>query len=357
MQDELARQTAGYDFELPDALVASRPAEQRDASRLLVLDRESGGITHAVFSDIVSVFRPGDAVVLNDSRVFPARLLGRKPTGALAEILLIRPAEGGDVEGFGADAPRTWNAMVRPGAKLKPGRTVQIGDGLEVEILETCADGTRMVRLIGEGDPWSLIERHGHMPLPPYIDRPDDATDRTRYQTVYAGPVGSVAAPTAGLHFTPHLLETLRGRGVTIAKLTLHVGFGTFRPVSAERVDDHQVSPEAYRVEPEIAEALNRIKKDGGRVWAVGTTTCRVLETIGASGRFVAGAGWTNLFIRPPHRFRAVDGLVTNFHLPRSSLLMLVAAFAGRASVLHAYQIAVSEGYRFFSYGDAMVIS
>lgn len=357
MSDEAARRTAAYDYELPGALIASRPAERRDASRLLILDRESGRIQHAAFPSIASVFSPGDAVVVNDSKVFPARLLGRKPTGARAEILLIRPVEGGDVGAFGAHAPRIWNAMVRPGGKLKPGRTVEIGDGLDVEILDSCPDGTRTVRLIGEEDPWALIERFGHMPLPPYIERPDDEADRQRYQTVYAGPVGSVAAPTAGLHFTSELLASLRERGVTIVEITLHVGFGTFRPVSVDRVEEHRVSPEAYRVEPAAAEKLNQTKREGGRIWAVGTTSCRVLETIAASGRYVAGAGWTDLFIHPPYRFAGVGGLVTNFHLPRSSLLMLVAAFAGRRPVLDTYRTAVEEGYRFFSYGDAMVIS
>jgi len=357
MADDIARRTAAYDYELPDSLIASRPSEPRDASRLLILDRESGCVRHAVFPDIASAISPADAVVVNNSKVFPARLLGRKPTGARAEILLIRPAEGGDVAGFEMRAPRVWNAIVRPGTKLRPGRSVEIGDGLTVEILDSSADGTRTVRLIGEGDPWELIERFGHMPLPPYIDRPDDAADRERYQTVYAGPVGSVAAPTAGLHFTPELLNSLRQRGVAIVDITLHVGIGTFRPVTADRVEDHHVSPEAYQVDPEAAERLNHTKARGGRVWAVGTTSCRVLETIATSGRYLAGSGWTDLFIHPPYRFGGVDGLITNFHLPRSSLLMLVSAFAGRGRTLEAYRVAVEEGYRFFSYGDAMLIA
>ena len=383
MTDDRAGRTEAYDYELPAELIAARPAARRDASRLLKVDRARGRFTDAAFPELLQRLRPGDAVVVNDSRVFPARLLGRKPTGARAEILLVRP-ESDALEPFApfdeADT-RLWRAMVRPGGKLKPGRTVDIADGFAVEILDSAPDGTRLVRLAGAGDPWSLIRRHGRVPLPPYIVRDtrhgaggqrdrrahDDADDRERYQTVYAAPAGSVAAPTAGLHFTRDMLAAIEARGVRLVSLTLHVGFGTFRPVTAERIDEHEVAPEAYSFSPAAAQALNETRAAGGRVFAVGTTSCRVLETVAAGagvgaavaagGPFEPGRGWTNLFIRPPYTFRAVDALVTNFHLPRSSLLMLVAAFAGRGLTLEAYAHAIRERYRFYSYGDAMVIT
>ena len=367
MTDERAGRTEAYDYELPAELIAARPAARRDASRLLVVDRARRRFTDAAFPALLERLRAGDAVVVNDSRVFPARLLGRKPTGARAEILLVRP-ESDALQPFApfdeADT-RLWRAMVRPGGKLKPGRTVDIADGFAVEILDSASDGTRLVRLAGDDDPWRLIERHGRVPLPPYIvrDAPDDAEDRERYQTVYAAPAGSVAAPTAGLHFTRETLAAIEARGVRLVSLTLHVGFGTFRPVSADRIDEHEVAPEAYSFSASAAEALNATRAAGGRVFAVGTTSCRVLETVvagggvPAGGPFAPGRGWTDLFIRPPYTFRAVDTLVTNFHLPRSSLLMLVAAFAGREFTLEAYAHAIRERYRFYSYGDAMVIT
>ncbi len=369
MTDDRAGRTEAYAYELPPELIASRPAARRDASRLLVVDRARRRFTDAAFPGLLERLSPGDAVVVNDSRVFPARLLGRKPTGARAEILLLRP-ESRALEPFAPfdeAGTRLWRAMVRPGGKLKPGRTVDIADGFAVEILDSAPDGTRLVRLAGDEDPWSLIQRHGRVPLPPYIIREGarrDAEDRERYQTVYAAPAGSVAAPTAGLHFTREMLAAIEARGVRRVSLTLHVGFGTFRPVTAERIDEHEVAPEAYGFSASAAEALNATRAGGGRVFAIGTTSCRVLETVAAGGRagpegarFEPGRGWTSLFIRPPHTFRAVDALVTNFHLPRSSLLMLVAAFAGRDLVLEAYAHAIRERYRFYSYGDAMVIT
>lgn len=385
MTDERAGRTEAYDYELPAELIAARPAARRDASRLLVLDRARRRFTDAAFPALLERLRAGDAVVVNDSRVFPARLLGRKPTGARAEILLVRPESDAlhPFAPFDEADTRLWRAMVRPGGKLKPGRTVDIADGFAVEILDSAPDGTRLVRLAGDDDPWSLIQRHGRVPLPPYIvrDAPDvpdagrdgawracdDAEDRERYQTVYAAPAGSVAAPTAGLHFTRDMLAAIETRGVRLVSLTLHVGFGTFRPVTADRIDEHEVAPEAYSFSPDAAEALNAARAAGGRVFAVGTTSCRVLETVAtgggtgggppAGGPFAPGRGWTDLFIRPPYTFRAVDALVTNFHLPRSSLLMLVAAFAGRELTLEAYAHAIRERYRFYSYGDAMVIT
>ncbi|WP_420461517.1 tRNA preQ1(34) S-adenosylmethionine ribosyltransferase-isomerase QueA [Candidatus Palauibacter sp.] len=377
MKAERAGRTEAYDYELPAELIAARPAERRDASRLLVVDRARGRFTDAAFPALLERLSPGDAVVVNDSRVFPARLLGRKPTGARAEILLVRPEASSlePTDPFDRADTRLWRAMVRPGGKLKPGRTVDIADGFTVEILDSAPDGTRLVRLAGDADPWTLIQRHGRVPLPPYIVRDagggpnarrgaprdnmprDDAEDRERYQTVYAAPAGSVAAPTAGLHFTPELLAALEARGARLVRLTLHVGFGTFRPVTATRVEEHRVAPEAYSFSPEAADQLNATRAAGGRVVAIGTTSCRVLETVGAPGRFEPGRGWTDLFIRPPYDFHAVDALVTNFHLPRSSLLMLVAAFAGRELALAAYAHAIRERYRFYSYGDAMLIT
>ena len=370
MADERAGRTDAYDYHLPAELIAARPAERRDASRLLVVDRERGRLTDADFPALLERLSPGDAVVVNDSRVFPARLLGRKPTGARAEILLVRPEAPslGPTDPFDRVETPLWRAMVRPGGKLKPGRRVEIADGFAVDILDSAPDGTRLVRLAGDADPWTLIQRHGRVPLPPYIVRDardgaplrpplDDAEDRERYQTVYAAPAGSVAAPTAGLHFTPELLAEIETRGARLVRLTLHVGFGTFRPVTADRIDEHHVAPEAYTLSPAAAGRLNATRDAGGRVFAVGTTSCRVLETVGARGRFEPAAGWTDLFIRPPHDFRAVDALVTNFHLPRSSLLMLVAAFAGRELALAAYAHAIRGRYRFYSYGDAMLIT
>ncbi len=353
MGSDAAGATAAYDYDLPQDLIASRPLDRRDASRLLALDRASGTLEDRSFGDLPEMLASGDALVVNDSRVFPARLLGEKPTGARAEVLLIRP-----VDGFEAEDPRVWEAIVRPGGKLRPGRRVEVAPGFAVEIVDSAADGSRTVRLEGDGDGWELLRRHGHVPLPPYIERPDDDHDRARYQTVYAEPVGSVAAPTAGLHFTRALLDDIERRGVSVVELTLHVGIGTFRPVAAERIEDHRVHAERYRFSVEAAGVLNDVRSAGGRVWAVGTTSCRVLETVcDASGRFTPGSGSTDLFVRPPYRFRGVDALVTNFHLPRSSLLMLVSAFAGAEQTFAAYRHAVSEHYRFYSYGDAMVIT
>ncbi len=340
--------TSDYEYDLPSELVASRPAARRDASRLLVL-RPDGGLDDRVFPDLLEYVAPGDALVLNDTRVFPARLTGRKPTSAPAEILLVRPL----------DEPGRWEALVRPGGKLKPGRVVDIAPGFRVLIEDSAPGGGRVVRLEGDpaDDPWRLIERHGRVPLPPYIDREADDADAERYQTVYAAHRGSVAAPTAGLHFTTALLDRIEAAGVRLVRVTLHVGIGTFRPVDAERPEEHELHAERWAVSAPAAATLNEVRAAAGRVWAVGTTAVRTLETAcDAAGRFTPGEGWTDLFILPGYEFRAVDALVTNFHLPRSSLLMLVAAFAGRERVLAAYRHAVEQRYRFYSYGDAMVI-
>ncbi len=345
-----ALRTADFDYPLPEHLVASHPADRRDESRLLVLDREAGSLADRGFPDLLEYLAEGDALVVNDTRVFPARLQGSKPTGARAEVLLLRPLPEDEEQ-------RTWQALVRPGGKLKPGRVVDVADSFRVAVEDSFADGSRRVRLEGDGDPWDLIERHGEVPLPPYIRRAENAADRDRYQTVYARERGSVAAPTAGLHFTTRLIEQIEALGVSVVPITLHVGVGTFRPVDAEEVEDHRMHAERFELSDRAARLLNRAREGGRRVWAVGTTSARTLETaVSSDGSFEASKGSTDLFIHPPYRFRAVDGLLTNFHLPRSSLLMLVAALAGRDAVLEAYRHAVEQRYRFYSYGDAMLV-
>jgi S-adenosylmethionine:tRNA ribosyltransferase-isomerase len=359
------RRTSDFDYDLPPELIARYPVEERDESRLLVVDRGAGRTSHRRFRDLLELIPPGDALVLNETRVFPARLLGRKPTGAAVEVLLLRPvAAGGEGEGKEegtAAAPAAggalWHALVRPGGKLKPGRTVTVADDLQVEIVASEADGTRIVRLVTPLQPAEALARHGRIPLPPYMQRDAEALDADRYQTVYGSRAGSVAAPTAGLHFTPRLLASLEARGVRIVRLLLHVGVGTFRPVEVEDPAAHPMHAEWYDVGAEAAAALNAVRGAGGALWAVGTTVTRTLETVAlADGTILAGSGWTSLYIRPPYRFRAVGRLITNFHLPRSTLLMLVAAFGGYDTVMAAYREAVRERYRFYSYGDAMVL-
>jgi len=367
-----------YDYELPEGRVARYPVDRRDTSRLLLVPRGDRGLRHLHFADVASLMAPGDLLVVNESKVLPVRLLGRKPTGAPAEIFLLRPAssadrtsgwsglrqgeKGGGNAGSGSGSreeggDRVWEALVRPGGKLKPGRVVEIGEDLSVEVLDSAPGGGRVVRLRTGLSTLDALDRHGHMPLPPYIDREDEKLDRSRYQTVYAREPGSVAAPTAGLHFTDTLLDEIAIRGVKIAKVTLHVGIGTFRPVEVENAADHEMHPEFFQVPTHTAEAVNRCRAEGGRVWAVGTTVVRTLESsVGEDGRVRPGSGETRLFIRPPFRFQVVDRLITNFHLPRSTLLMLVGAFAGYERMREAYSSAIEEGYRFYSYGDAMVI-
>ena len=339
--------TSDYDFDLPDALVAQAPLPRRDASRLMVVDRAAGTIAHRTFAELADLVPGGDALVVNATRVFRARLLGTRASGAPAAVLLLRRA--GDAD--------TFEAMVQPGAKLKPGRRVTVAPDLAVEVLEATARGTRLVRLLTEGDPLLAVERHGHVPLPPYIQRADDADDASRYQTVYARDAGSVAAPTAGLHFTPELLARLHGNGVRRVEVTLHVGVGTFKPIDVEDPAKHVMHEEWYDVPADAAEAVNATRAAGAHVWAVGTTSARTLESAAdPDGHVRAESRDTALFIRPGYAFRAVDRLVTNFHLPRSTLVMLVAAFAGYELTMHAYREAVRERYRFYSYGDAMVI-
>ena len=338
--------TADYDFDLPPGLVAQHPAARRDESRLMVVDRAAQTVTHRRFRELPDLVRPGDVLALNTTRVIRARLLGTRASGAPAEVFLLRPHGGG-----------RWEAMVSPGAKLKPGRRVHVAPGFDVDILSTTGRGTRMVRLLVDGDEGAAIERHGRVPLPPYVGRDDATDDAERYQTVYAREPGSVAAPTAGLHFTPDLLTELERRGARRAEVLLHVGAGTFKPVEADDPADHPMHEEWYAVPDAAAEAINAARRGGGRVWAVGTTTLRTLESVvQPDGGVAAGSGETRIFIRPPAPVRSADALVTNFHLPRSTLMMLVAAFAGYDLTMRAYESAVAEGYRFYSYGDAMAI-
>ena len=353
MTPDLSRAEA-YDYHLPEGRIAQEPVEPRDASKLLVVDRSAPpqeAFEHRTFREIVDLIPAGDVVVLNETRVFPARLRGAKPTGAPAEILLLRPV---------TEDEREWDALVRPGSKLKPGRVVDVGEGddaLRVHMVDSIPGGGRRVRLESRLPPREAIDRWGEMPLPPYIDRAADESDRERYQTVYAEATGSVAAPTAGLHFTPAVLAALEAKGVGIERVTLHVGVGTFRPVDADDLSEHEMHAEWYEVPADVADRLNAVRGRGGKLWAVGTTVTRTLESVADDDGVIRPAtGWTDLFIRPPYPLRAVDRLLTNFHLPKSTLLMLVAAFAGYERTMAAYDEAIREGYRFYSYGDAMVV-
>jgi S-adenosylmethionine:tRNA ribosyltransferase-isomerase len=342
-----------FDFDLPPELIAQEPAPERAGARLLHVNRATGAMAHARVTDLPGHLTAGDVLVVNNTRVFPARLLGRRmPSGGAVECLLVKRCVDHE----------HWEALMHPGQRLKPGaRVVFVGTPtLHAEVLERKLHGRRLIRLWSDdGSPVDeAIDAIGHVPLPPYIKRADDDADRERYQTVFAERRGSVAAPTAGLHFTPALLAALRGRGVQIAEITLHVGYGTFQPVRTERVEDHRLEPERYEIESFAADIINTARSGGRRVVAVGTTVTRTLEAVALQngGRIVAGAGETDLFVYPGFQFRILGGLLTNFHLPRSTLLMLVAAFAGRKQVLRAYRTAIAERYRFYSYGDAMLI-
>jgi S-adenosylmethionine:tRNA ribosyltransferase-isomerase len=353
-----------FDFALPDELIAQQAAP-RGASRLLVLDRATGALAHDVFAHVGAHLRAGDLLVVNDTRVFAARLLGhRVPSGGAVQCLLLRPhaVAPGRTPQRPAE-PRLWDALMHPGQKLKPGSLVRFdgeGGALMAEVLERHFHGRRTIRLWAENgaDVEDLIDALGHVPLPPYIKRGDEASDRERYQTVFARVRGSVAAPTAGLHFSPAVLDDLQRRGIERASITLHVGYGTFKPVRSDIVEEHVVDPERYEISQAAAEAVTRALLEDRRIVAVGTTTTRALESAAVrdDGAIRPHAGDASLFIYPGHQFRVVSGLVTNFHLPKSSLLMLVAAFAGRERVLDAYTVAVAEGYRFYSYGDAMLV-
>ena len=333
-------------FDLPGELIAQDPLKERSASRLLVLNRHSGETAHRVFRDIADYLKPGDCLVLNNTKVIPARLLGeREGTGGRVEVLLLKRRDG-DV----------WETLVRPGKNCRPGSRLSFGGGiLKAEVLETVEEGNRLIRFGYEGIWEEILDRLGEMPLPPYITH--KLQDRNRYQTVYAECEGSAAAPTAGLHFTEELLEQIRAAGIRTVFVTLHVGLGTFRPVKEDNILEHHMHSEYYEITEEAAETINRTKAAGGRVICVGTTSCRTLESAAEeNGEVKAGSGNTEIFIYPGYRFRVLDGLITNFHLPESTLVMLVSAFAGRENVLNAYEEAVRERYRFFSFGDAMLI-
>ena len=340
--------TSDFDYALPESRIAQSPSDRRDQSKLLVVDRSSGTFQHRRFADLADIIPAGDALVLNTTRVFRARLLGLRDSGAPAEVFLLRPT----------GEPRQYEAMVHPGGKLHAGRVVHVAPGFDVIIEQVTERRTRIVRLVTDQPPDEAIERHGHVPLPPYIHRADAAPDVDRYQTVYANESGSVAAPTAGLHFTTNLLDDLKARGVRRIDLLLHVGAGTFKPVEVEDPSQHVMHSEHFEVTEAAASEFNAVRDAGRRIWAVGTTSARTLETVvGDDGRLRAAAGETDLFITPGFRFRAVDRLITNFHLPRSTLLMLVAAFAGYELAMEAYRVALAGDYRFYSYGDAMLIT
>ncbi|MCI8514034.1 MAG: tRNA preQ1(34) S-adenosylmethionine ribosyltransferase-isomerase QueA [Lachnospiraceae bacterium] len=335
-----------FDYELPQELIAQDPLEDRSASRLLILDKQTGATRHGIFRDIVEELREGDCLIINNTKVIPARLLGVKEgTGAGIEVLLLKRKEK-DV----------WETLVKPGKKARPGCVISFGDGLlRGRVLDVVEEGNRLIRFEYEGIFEEILDRLGQMPLPPYITH--SLKDKNRYQTVYARYDGSAAAPTAGLHFTGKLLDEIRQNGVKIAPVTLHVGLGTFRPVKEENVLDHHMHSEFYVVEEETARMVNETKKNGGRIICVGTTSCRTIESAAdENGVLQAGSGWTDIFIYPGYRFKLLDGLITNFHLPQSTLIMLVSALAGRERVLAAYEEAVKERYRFFSFGDAMLI-
>ena len=340
--------TKDFDFELPEELIAQTPLEVRDASRLLILDRKKRTLTDSHFDSILDQLQPGDALVMNNTRVLPARLYGQKPdTHGHVELLLLKNTQGDQ-----------WEVLAKPAKRLRVGAKVEFGDGrLKATVVEELEQGGRIVEFSYEGIFLEVLESLGEMPLPPYIH--EKLEDRERYQTVYAKENGSAAAPTAGLHFTEDLLQKIEAKGVHLVYLTLHVGLGTFRPVSVDNLEEHEMHSEYYQFSQEAADTLNQVKAKGGRVVAVGTTSIRTLETIGNKfdGQLKADAGWTNIFIKPGYDFKVVDAFSTNFHLPKSTLVMLVAAFAGRDFVLEAYRHAVEERYRFFSFGDAMFLS
>lgn len=337
--------TSEFYYDLPQELIAQTPADPRDSSRLLVYNRAEGSVQHKIFRDIIDFLNPGDALVINDTRVIPARLYGKKQgTGRQVEFLLLNQL-----------SKDTWEVILRPGRKLRPGDRVSFAEELEAEILEKQEDGVTKVKFCFQGSFEALLDEYGNMPLPPYITK--RLEDRERYQTVYAKERGSAAAPTAGLHFTPELMENIKKKGVDIIPVLLHVGLGTFRPVKAERLEDHKMHSEYYSISEESAHRINAVKERGGRVIAVGTTSVRTLESAAdQEGRVKEQSGNTDIFIYPGYRFRCVDALITNFHLPESTLLMLISAFMGKEQALEVYRLAVQEKYRFFSFGDAMFI-
>ena len=331
-------------YDLPEERIAQTPVEPRDHSRLMVIHRDTGEIEHRHFYDIIEYLNPGDCLVINETKVIPARLYGERPTGGACEVLLLKQL-----------GPKRWETLVRPGKKLKPGAEVVFGDGrLRCTVVETTDVGGRIVEFECEGSFEAALDALGEMPLPPYIH--EKLEDRDRYQTVYAKQDGSAAAPTAGLHFTPELMDRIRQKGVDIVPVLLHVGLGTFRPVKVENIEEHEMHSEYFEVTPQAAERINAARQSGGRIIAVGTTSVRTLESAAEDGRLVAKRGDTSIFIKPGYRFQLVDALITNFHLPGSTLIMLVSALWDRERILEAYRMAVEEEYRFFSFGDAMLI-
>lgn len=335
-----------FDYDLPEELIAQDPIEERSSSRLLVLDKETGAIRHEIFRDILDELNPGDCLVINNTKVIPARLMGVKAeTGAAIEVLLLKRLEND-----------TWETLVKPGKKARPGTVISFGDGLlKGTVVDVLEEGNRKIQFSYQGIFEEILDQLGQMPLPPYITHM--LKDKNRYQTVYAKYDGSAAAPTAGLHFTQDLLQKIREKGVEIAEVTLHVGLGTFRPVKVEKIEEHHMHSELYIVDEETAEKVNQTRRKGGRIVAVGTTSCRTLESASTEdGVLHPGSGWTDIFIYPGYQFKMIDALITNFHLPKSTLVMLVSALAGREHILAAYEEAVKERYRFFSFGDAMFI-
>lgn len=333
-----------FDYDLPDELIAQHPCEPRDHSRLMALNKNRGTIDHRYFYNLPEYLKPGDTLVFNDTKVIPARLIGSKAgTGGKVEIFLLNRISGND-----------WETLVKPGKKARPGAIVEFGEELKCEILDATEYGGRVVRFIYNGIFEEILNRLGETPLPPYIK--EQLKDKERYQTVYARERGSAAAPTAGLHFTKELMEAIKNKGVNLAFVTLHVGLGTFRPVTVENITEHSMHREYYSVSEEAASLINKTKQQGNRIIAVGTTAIRTLETVGTSGTVISRSGWTDIFIYPGYEFKIIDALITNFHLPKSTLLMLISAFAGRDTVMSAYKEAVEKRYRFFSFGDAMLI-
>ena len=334
-----------YWYQLPPELIAQYPKDKRSTSRLLYLNKNTGDISHHKFTDILELLKPSDVLVLNRTKVIPARLLGKKSTGAKVEVFLLNQK-----------TDKAWECLVKPGKRLKVGTEVEFSNGLKGKIIDSTEDGERLVEFDWEGDFWEILEKTGRTPLPPYIKRESIEKDKETYQTVYARERGSVAAPTAGLHFTKELLEKIEKKGIEILEVLLHVGLGTFQMVKTENIDEHKMHSEFCRITEDTAEKINNAKNEGRRIIAVGTTSIRTLESFSENGILTSGAHWTDIFIYPGKKLQIVDGLITNFHLPYSTLLMLVSTLAGYENIMNAYQVAIREKYRFFSYGDAMVI-
>ncbi len=345
MQKKSLTQKSSYWYKLPEELIAQYPKDKRSKSRLLCLEKASGKIHHKSFSDVIDFLKPTDMLVLNKTKVIPARLLGKKTTGAQVEIFLLNQKSSA-----------RWECLVRPGKRLKKGAEVVFGEQFRARIVDYANQGNRIVEFDWRGDFWQNLERNGNMPLPPYIKRESTNIDKKRYQTVYAQKQGSVAAPTAGLHFTENLLAKIKTKGVEICEVVLHVGLGTFRPVKANNIKKHKMHSEHCRISKFTANKLNRAKENGQRIIAVGTTTTRTLESFAENGKLRSGSHWTDIFIYPGKKLQIIDGLITNFHMPESTLMMLVSAFAGYENIMNAYKIAVDKRYRFFSYGDSMLI-